>query len=236
MVCANNDNACLYVCTYAFHSIQFCRHRLEHYEQACAVDSSTFKCAGRPSNCRTAIIGILGTPLRVSCSCQGPTESHYDCVGWQRLLWSNTCVGKIINCLKGIISTDFIYTYYMNSFDAMSESIRSHPNHSHCFCFISVISGWIGCWCCWCLRTNISNWNYRSSVPTMRALVAESHYDFHTKRSEEISLIMASKPSTNTATVTPAAMQTTTRQSKLPRVCVRNTQAHTHEHLTRLYM
>lgn len=80
----------------------FYRHRLEHYEQACAVDSSTFKCASRPSNCRTAIIGILGTPLRVSCSCQGSTESHYDCVGWQRLLWSNTCVGKIINCPGGI--------------------------------------------------------------------------------------------------------------------------------------
>lgn len=69
------------------------RSRLEQYEQACAIDSSTLKCAGHTSSCRTAILGILGTPLRSSCSCHN-TDSVYECLGWYRLLWLNTCVGK----------------------------------------------------------------------------------------------------------------------------------------------
>lgn len=69
------------------------RSRLEQYEQACAIDSSTLKCAGHPSGCRSAILGILGTPLRTTCSCHS-TESVYECMGWYRLLWLNTCVGE----------------------------------------------------------------------------------------------------------------------------------------------
>lgn len=72
-----------------------CRPRLESFEQSCAIDSVTKKCAGRTSTCRMALLGILGTVLRTSCACQG-TEVHqtYDCLGWQRLLWLNPCVGR----------------------------------------------------------------------------------------------------------------------------------------------
>lgn len=70
-----------------------CQSRLEHFEQACAYDSSTLKCAGRASNCRSALIGILGTPLRINCSCED-SEPVYECSGWQKLLWMNTCVSK----------------------------------------------------------------------------------------------------------------------------------------------
>uniref|UniRef100_A0A336M9N2 CSON012400 protein n=1 Tax=Culicoides sonorensis TaxID=179676 RepID=A0A336M9N2_CULSO len=70
-----------------------CRDKLEHFEQSCAVDSVTKKCAGKTTLCRKALIGILGTPLRTSCACQGTDLSQlYDCLGWQRLLWLNPCV------------------------------------------------------------------------------------------------------------------------------------------------
>lgn len=69
--------------------------KLEYFEQACAVDSVTKKCAGRPSGCRTAMIGILGTTLRTTCACHGNDPQYlYQCVGWRRLLWMNPCVGK----------------------------------------------------------------------------------------------------------------------------------------------
>lgn len=76
-----------------------CRSRLEHFEQACAYDSSTLKCAGRPSNCRSALIGILGTPLRINCSCES-SDPVYECSGWQKLLWMNTCVSKCTRAYK----------------------------------------------------------------------------------------------------------------------------------------
>ncbi|XP_018331547.1 uncharacterized protein LOC108741291 isoform X2 [Agrilus planipennis] len=70
-----------------------CRSRLEQYEQACAVDSSTKKCAGPPSECRAAMLGILGTELRATCACKGTDLTQlYECLGWQRLLWVNPCV------------------------------------------------------------------------------------------------------------------------------------------------
>ncbi|XP_037912486.1 uncharacterized protein LOC119652430 isoform X2 [Hermetia illucens] len=70
-----------------------CRIKLERYEQACAVDSVTKKCAGRPSSCRSAMLGILGTQLRMTCACHGTEFPHlYECLGWQRLLWLNPCV------------------------------------------------------------------------------------------------------------------------------------------------
>lgn len=69
--------------------------RLELYEQSCAIDSVTKKCAGKSSSCRSAILGILGTLLKTACSCQS-AEQHqmYECLAWQKLLWRNTCVGK----------------------------------------------------------------------------------------------------------------------------------------------
>ncbi|XP_055524975.1 uncharacterized protein LOC129718325 isoform X4 [Wyeomyia smithii] len=70
-----------------------CRARLEVFEQSCAVDSVTKKCAGKTSACRQAMLGILGTPLRTNCACQGSDlQQLYDCLGWQRLLWLNPCV------------------------------------------------------------------------------------------------------------------------------------------------
>ncbi|GFG32408.1 hypothetical protein Cfor_07433, partial [Coptotermes formosanus] len=70
-----------------------CRSRLEYYEQSCAVDSVTKKCAGPPSECRKAMLGILGTELRSNCACKGTDFTQlYDCLGWQRLLWVNPCV------------------------------------------------------------------------------------------------------------------------------------------------
>ncbi|XP_058795121.1 uncharacterized protein LOC131666463 isoform X3 [Phymastichus coffea] len=70
-----------------------CRTRLEHYEQSCAVDSVTSKCAGQPQNCRAALLGILGTELRTSCTCRAhDAQGLYRCLGWQRLLWLNPCL------------------------------------------------------------------------------------------------------------------------------------------------
>lgn len=79
-----------------------CRARLEVFEQSCAVDSVTKKCAGKTSGCRQAMLGILGTPLRTNCACQGSDlQQLYDCLGWQRLLWLNPCVGKIfLGCFE----------------------------------------------------------------------------------------------------------------------------------------
>ena len=73
------------------------RHRLEYYEQACAVDADTSRCAGSSAECRQAVTGILGTQLRVMCSCAGSTAREaYFCVDWQRILWFNPCVGEFV--------------------------------------------------------------------------------------------------------------------------------------------
>ncbi|XP_078047616.1 glial cell line-derived neurotrophic family receptor-like [Augochlora pura] len=70
-----------------------CKMKLEYYEQNCAVDSVTKKCAGPVAECRKAMLGILGTELRFNCACKGTELSQlYDCLGWQRLLWVNPCV------------------------------------------------------------------------------------------------------------------------------------------------
>ncbi|KAL0121427.1 hypothetical protein PUN28_006737 [Cardiocondyla obscurior] len=71
-----------------------CRLRLEYYEQSCAVDSVTKKCAGPTSECRKAILGILGTELHTNCACKGTeiNQQLLGCLGWQRLLWVNPCV------------------------------------------------------------------------------------------------------------------------------------------------
>uniref|UniRef100_A0A1B0CRK1 GDNF/GAS1 domain-containing protein n=2 Tax=Lutzomyia longipalpis TaxID=7200 RepID=A0A1B0CRK1_LUTLO len=70
-----------------------CKVRLEQFEQACAIDSVTRKCAGRANICRSALLGILGTSLRTTCSCQGADlQQIYECLGWHKLLWQNPCV------------------------------------------------------------------------------------------------------------------------------------------------
>ncbi|XP_063863908.1 LOW QUALITY PROTEIN: uncharacterized protein LOC135102557 [Scylla paramamosain] len=70
-----------------------CRPRLEFYEQACAVDSDTQRCAGSTAECRRAVLGILGTQLRNLCTCAAsdPRET-FTCMDWQRILWYNPCV------------------------------------------------------------------------------------------------------------------------------------------------
>lgn len=77
----------------------FCiRSKLEFFEQACSVDSVTKKCAGRPSSCRQALLGILGTVLRTTCACQGADQQLlYRCLGWRKLLWVNPCVGEFLH-------------------------------------------------------------------------------------------------------------------------------------------
>lgn len=70
------------------------RIRLENYEQWCAVDAVTQGCAGSPASCRAAVVAVLGTQLRAACACRGTDFAQlYDCLGWQRLLWLNPCVG-----------------------------------------------------------------------------------------------------------------------------------------------
>ncbi|KAH0956446.1 hypothetical protein HN011_000519, partial [Eciton burchellii] len=70
-----------------------CKLSLEHYEQSCAVDSVTKKCAGPNAECRKAMLGILGTELHINCACKGTELTQlYGCLGWQRLLWVNPCV------------------------------------------------------------------------------------------------------------------------------------------------
>ncbi|XP_012234454.1 uncharacterized protein Gfrl isoform X4 [Linepithema humile] len=70
-----------------------CRNKLENYEQSCAVDSVTKKCAGPTAECRKAILGILGTEIHTNCVCKGTEINQlYGCLGWQRLLWVNPCV------------------------------------------------------------------------------------------------------------------------------------------------
>lgn len=66
--------------------------------QACAVDSLIKRCAGPVEDCRIAMLGIMGTPLKMNCACRGTdTMQLYDCLGWQRLLWINPCVGEYLD-------------------------------------------------------------------------------------------------------------------------------------------
>lgn len=72
----------------------FCRPLLEEFEQSCATDNYTKTCAGYPEQCRIGMLGILGTKLRTNCICKGTDRAKlYECIGWQRVLWFNPCVG-----------------------------------------------------------------------------------------------------------------------------------------------
>lgn len=95
----------------------YIRGRLEMYEQSCAVDSVTKKCAGPASECRVAMLGILGTELRTTCACKSADPAQlFECLGWQRLLWINPCVGKYTKIYKhfkkniNIFKFDILYT------------------------------------------------------------------------------------------------------------------------------
>lgn len=101
------------------------RMKLEYYEQSCAVDSVTKKCAGSPNDCRSAILGILGTDLRTTCACKGTdTTQLYECLGWQRLLWVNPCVGKLFKSqiIISLMLTLCIMFNFVHS-DSSSKSI-----------------------------------------------------------------------------------------------------------------
>jgi len=72
-----------------------CRLKLERYEQACSVDSETKTCAGTYSNCRDAMVEILGTDLRTNCACSGAAGDFrelFECIEYKRLFWVNPCV------------------------------------------------------------------------------------------------------------------------------------------------
>ncbi|GAB6031689.1 hypothetical protein CHUAL_009440 [Chamberlinius hualienensis] len=70
-----------------------CRNRLHKFDEACAVDKHTVKCQSSSKECREALLGILGTPLRTSCACYGNNIiALYKCTEWQRFLWLNPCV------------------------------------------------------------------------------------------------------------------------------------------------
>jgi hypothetical protein len=72
-----------------------CRYRLEYYEQACAADTLTGRCAGQHQDCRKATLGLLGTDLHTNCVCRGDSFlSLGPCLAWKRLLWANPCVGE----------------------------------------------------------------------------------------------------------------------------------------------
>lgn len=94
------------------------RARLEYYEQNCAVDSVTKKCAGPTAECRKAMLGILGTELRSNCACKGTELTQlYDCLGWQRLLWVNPCVGEYLKKIQPL-------TFYQLVVDKILRVLR----------------------------------------------------------------------------------------------------------------
>ena len=83
-----------------------------NFEQACAVDSDSGRCAGQPSGCRVALLSILGTSLRTPCSCDENSAKDnsriYECMGWKRLLWVNPCVGEFTsNMIQGRLKNSF---------------------------------------------------------------------------------------------------------------------------------
>lgn len=91
------------------------RSRLEAFEQTCSVDQMSSRCAGPPSACRESILGILGTMLRTNCECKDTSPSKfYDCMGWQRVFWFNSCVGKYF----------YVNYYYNNDRTRNSKSLR----------------------------------------------------------------------------------------------------------------
>ena len=75
---------------------------LHRYEQSCSQDPDTKSCAAPLPQCRDAMVEILGTDLRTNCACAGTAGDFrelFECIEYQRLFWSNPCVGKI-NCTK----------------------------------------------------------------------------------------------------------------------------------------
>lgn len=53
------------------------------------------------------MLGILGTDLRTTCACKGTDMTQlYECLGWQRLLWVNPCVGNTNNIIYNIVKIE----------------------------------------------------------------------------------------------------------------------------------
>ena len=78
----------------------FINFSLHRYEQSCSQDPDTKSCAAPLPQCRDAMVEILGTDLRTNCACAGTAGDFrelFECIEYQRLFWSNPCVGKI-NC------------------------------------------------------------------------------------------------------------------------------------------
>ncbi|XP_064098746.1 uncharacterized protein LOC135209945 [Macrobrachium nipponense] len=70
-----------------------CREKLREYEQKCAADAMTGRCADTHRSCQKAVMNILGTELHATCVCKGTDFlNQHDCYTWQKLLWSNPCV------------------------------------------------------------------------------------------------------------------------------------------------
>jgi len=104
---------CVYNIKYSVFFFHFNRSRLEAFEQTCSVDQRTSRCAGPPSACRESILGILGTMLRTNCACKDtPQSKFYDCMGWQRVFWFNSCVGKynaVLNFFTDLVHIPYQY-------------------------------------------------------------------------------------------------------------------------------
>lgn len=111
----------------------------------------TKKCAGSATECRAAMLGILGTDLRTNCACKGTdlTQIH-KCLGWHRLLWVNPCVGgysrfylarKIKNQVENIgrtlktFSLNFSgiserFSYAKSSWEIIADNIGSYTTNN----------------------------------------------------------------------------------------------------------
>lgn len=110
-----------------------CQDRLKNFDQFCSVSSDTKRCAGKPEECRKAMLGILGTTLRTSCACTGTAADFrelYDCIGWHRLLWVNPCVGKpgngIITQRENLHAFDWSGILYEEAFSFAVEAQKDY--------------------------------------------------------------------------------------------------------------
>ena len=71
---------------------------VRRYEQSCSADPDTKTCAAPYSQCRDAMVEILGTNLRTNCACSGTAGDFrelFECIEYQRLFWVNPCVGEL---------------------------------------------------------------------------------------------------------------------------------------------
>lgn len=82
------------------------------------------------------MLGILGTELRSNCACKGTELTQlYDCLGWQRLLWVNPCVGEY---LKEIQPLTFYHLVVDKILRVLGEKIVRKARTFSYFRFYSV--------------------------------------------------------------------------------------------------